>query len=137
MSDWERVIANLTRCQDCLCNECDLEHASHYVLDCAVKDSLINDALELLKAQEPRVLRLSEINKLDTVYYEIKKFRDIKPAIVLRTNAVAHHRFLTHDELYDFGVYIPGDIKYEKTWRCWNVMPTTEQRMEANWDEPQ
>lgn len=53
MIDREKVIANLTRCQHGLCDECDLEHASHYVWDCEVQDQLINDALELLKAQEP------------------------------------------------------------------------------------
>lgn len=52
MTDREKVIANLTRCQHCLCDECDLDHASHYVWDCEVQDQLINDALELLKEQE-------------------------------------------------------------------------------------
>lgn len=53
MIDRKRVIANLTRCQHCLCDECDLEHASHYPLDCEAKDQFIDDALELLKGQEP------------------------------------------------------------------------------------
>ena len=138
MTELEKVIKGLEHTQSNMgdinlalthCPECPYYNIS----DCEA--ALISDALNQLKKYEPRVLKLSEINKHDIVYYEIKKFRDIKPAIVLHTNAVTHHRFLTHDEFFDFSVYIPDDIKYEKTWRCWNTKPNEEERKTIEWYE--
>jgi len=57
MIDRERVIANLTNCQKCLCDECDLEHASHYIWDCEANYQLINNALELLKEQKTTFMK--------------------------------------------------------------------------------
>lgn len=133
MIDREKVIANLTRCQHCLCNECDLEHASHYVWDCEVQDQLINDALELLKTQEPRVLTLEEVQNdcPDYVYLEwlnccVCCIKDEGES----NESVGYFAYGIEGYYYQF----LWDT-YGTKWRCWSTKPTDDQRKALKWDE--
>jgi len=45
------VIAGLERCLQCLCDDCTLEGASHYPLDCVVQDHFVQEAVRILKEQ--------------------------------------------------------------------------------------
>lgn len=100
-----------------------------------VRVDVINDALELLKGQEPRVLTLSEINKNSFVWYENKKCLRLFPALVVDCQSIARHKFIVEDVFFDVGTYMPEDVRYGKSWRCWNHKPTDEQRKEVKWDD--
>jgi len=103
---------------------------------------MVDDIIALLKAQEPRVMTLEEIdNRLAESSEEYNKifWAEVKS----RTR-------------YSFGVFqlsILDDDDYEALllgcswsalyrrssygirWRCWTSRPTDEQRKEARWDE--
>lgn len=98
-------------------------------------DQLYMDALVLLKAQEPRVLILSEINKNSFVWYENKTCSRLFPALVADCQSITRHKFIVEDVFFDVGTYMPEDVHYGKSWRCWNYKPTDEQRKAVKWDD--
>lgn len=95
-----------------------------------VRDHIIEDALALLKEQEPRVLTATEAYTADHVYIEFDGV--ITPAI-RTTNERNGHR-----ESYFATQQLGGDWMrwddYGITWRCWTARPTDEQRREAAWN---
>ena len=99
-------------------------------LDC-VEVALLRDALELLKAQEPRVMTATEAYTADYVYIEFDGV--ITPAI-RTTNERDGHR-----ESYFATQQLGGDWMrwddYGITWRCWTSRPTDKQREAVKWDE--
>ena len=90
-----------------------------------------NDAIALLKAQEPRVMTATEAYTADYVYIEFDGV--ITPAI-RTTNERDGHR-----ESYFATQQLGGDWMrwddYGITWRCWTSRPTDEQREAAPWDK--
>ena len=88
-----------------------------------------NDAIALLKAQEPRVMTATEAYTADYVYIEFDGV--ITPAI-RTTNERDGHR-----ESYFATQQLGGDWMrwddYGITWRCWTSRPTDEQREAAPW----
>ena len=68
--------------------------------------------LELLKAQEPRVLTREESEKAEVCWLEVRGY---EPYATLEA-----------------GDWNPE--KYGKSYRCWNRMPTDEQRKAVKWD---
>ena len=143
MMDREKVIKGLQGVFRCVspvtytCGDCPYQDNR---VEC--KRRALNDALALLKAQEPRVMTLEEIdNRLAESSEEYNKifWAEVKS----RTR-------------YSFGVFqlsILDDDDYEALllgcswsalyrrssygirWRCWTSRPTDEQRKEARWDE--
>lgn len=85
---------------------------------------LARDALELLKAQEPRVLKPNEVCNFafESAWVELK-----------------HNKVLT---IFKWDKTTPLTLlwtigswdSYGKLWRCWTSRPTDEQREEAKWD---
>ena len=73
---------------------------------------LIDDTLALLKAQEPRVLTREESEKAEVCWLEVRGY---EPYATLEA-----------------GDWNPE--KYGKSYRCWNRMPTDEQRKAVKWD---
>ena len=47
----------MERCRECLCDDCTLENESQYPLDCEAQDLFIQEAVRLLKEQEPKTGR--------------------------------------------------------------------------------
>ena len=96
--------------------------------------STIQDAIALLKAQEPRILRLDELRGNDTAYIELNNLRepvlhciiyydkeadgmDVKP---IKTNiSSAYLRYSEHN----------------RVWRPWTSQPSDAQREATAWDE--
>ena len=85
-----------------------------------------NDALSLLKAQEPRVMTLEEVKALpvesdvwiETEYYvgKITIF-----AATINTKGLRGVMVYGSHKTYDYEAY-------NKLWRCWTARPTDEQR---------
>ena len=121
MPDREKVILGLECCSDRRkdgidkCVECPY---NDWMITCA-GDVLI-DALELLKAQEPRVMTLEEWENApepadgECLCYEIKN---------TGLRAVIVKVFKGYKELYG------------KWFRCWTSRPTDEQREAVKWND--
>ena len=94
------------------------------------KPMSLDDALELLKAQELRVMTATEAYTADYVYIEFDGV--ITPAI-RTTNERDGHR-----ESYFATQQLGGDWMrwddYGITWRCWTSHPTDEQREATPWE---
>ncbi len=60
------VIEGLERCLKYLCDDCTLEGASHYPLDCVVQDHFVQEAVRLLKENQPvKVFRLDNVQEVN------------------------------------------------------------------------
>lgn len=102
---------------------------------CFGTDLVMRDALELLKAQEPRVLSLAELllTESGTPLFIEERGNTVE-------NAFGYNIYMgCHDGYWcDF----LDDLWYQREkygfyWRCWNIKPTEEQRKAVMWDEPQ
>ena len=93
--------------------------------------SIIDDIIALLKAQEPRVMTLEEVEQ------SIKPVW-IEGGVVGGTWGMAHKILTTIIEFIANGGYtiFPGFAieEYGKTWRCWTSRPTDEQREAVKWE---
>ena len=103
------------------------------------KYSMLREALDmaiaLLKEKEARVLDWDEIKDYPVVYGEFKDVKEIYPLIITLDgqgrclswnpgiNVSAEFLLLTYDE------------EDRKNTRCWNQMPTEEQRHAVKWNE--
>ena len=132
MADREKVIKGLECCMsEKICNspcpykgQCD--NGGYYF------SKAIEDAIGLLKAQEPMVITLEELSTLpiDTpvfieeindecgwnVFYGIDEEKD-----------VCFCGFRASADYYDLE-------EYGMSWRCWTLRPTDEQRNEVKWN---
>ena len=92
----------------------------------------IDDALALLKAQEPRVLTLDEVRyEYEVVWLETKY---LQPTVCLFYNGESNVDWLYFvfglDDSFGVSVHL-----YGKNWRCWSAKPTEEQREAVPWTE--
>ena len=137
----EKVIAGL----ECLTHvdfavyksECEIRGCPYKDTDCEI--AVMEDALALLKAQEPRVMKMTEevfaLRFDDVVYVELQPTRAILSAIVYDSIPWIHG---------ELGVLQIRCIQeplanmdfawYGKTWRCWTSRPTDEQQKAVKWD---
>ena len=137
MADVEKVIKGLECCmaEKMCCNKCpykgQCDDGGYYY------SRAIEEALELLKAQEPRVMTLEEVKRLapdDDVWIEYHELDGWTISAV------------TVREIYDNGIlcrlqnprfsfgrynYYGGDWL---AWRCWTSRPTNEQRKAVKWN---
>ena len=90
------------------------------------------DALALLREQEPRVMTLEEVKAFDWDYCYLeeerldgKEYRAVcgDYALTCITWPCVTSMRIQH-----------GDEKYGKKWRCWTHKPTDEQREAVKWD---
>lgn len=112
--------------------ECQKECPYYGQTDCTCWIQVIRDALELLKAQEPRVLTLDELRGIQEFIPCWHEYLDddkciLEPAFVKFKNNFYH---LLHDTT------IPqmDERTYGVKWRIWTARPTDEQRKEVEWD---
>lgn len=137
MTKLERVITGLTihnQYQQCATRSTRSTLCPYFSDDECVR-SILRDALELLKEQEPRVLTLDEVKKLESL-------RD--GAIWIETIGKGLFPALPEITMSEiiFFVAIPADHYrfycenkwYGKTWRCWTYKPTDEQRKAVKWE---
>lgn len=128
MADRDKVIRGLEEIQK---SEWMYKHADYYQMIC-------KDALELLKAQEPRVLMLAEVKLKAPVWCETR----------LKNKYLYQGWGLTYDVQTGQGItgrrigmaepsghvrWLPLE-KYGETWRFWSSEPTDEQREAVKWD---
>ena len=102
-------------------------------------NTLLLDALVLLKEQRPRVLTLDEVRRnrewvvwIECNYSKTQSIGQYKGKVSWHNKRLSDwERFLTIES----GEYLFRESdKYGKTWRCWNVRPSDEQRKARAWD---
>ena len=131
MPDLEKTIKGL-RCHsepkfgpdEYFCETCPYDEAT-----CGL--DVPNDALSLLKAQQPRVMTLEEAAQSDFCYVEYWA-GDIVPAFVrfsVMAGEIKSYKIQTDLE----HSYFCAD-KYGKALRCWTYQPTDEQRKAVKWN---
>lgn len=130
----EKVIKGLKWCMneehDCYREKgCPYENEGE---DVGCKYALHRDALELLKAQEARVMTLGEVKLLDSDYYYLESMRS--PGKELR-EIVGPYGLTCVTWPGITGVrQTMGDKGYGKTWRCWTSRPDEKRRAETPWN---
>lgn len=145
MPDLEKVIRGLEICSagdvnytKRNCTACSYYPAGY--TGCTAK-RLMRDALELLKAQEPRVMTLEEVfeksKHIDDCfvfveYYSDDLERDDKPD--LEPCFIHNEKSYFEKDYHIVSVFRGGACMcflqsyYGETWRCWTSRPTDEQR---------
>lgn len=125
----DRVIKGLEICKEDskLCfgeSECDYQSCFPR---CWI--TLASDALALLKAQEPRVMSLEEVQRSDS------------PIFVEGINNYGQWGLVVDEFLSTFHETLKPEgteilfIEYGKTWRCWTSRPTNAQREATPWED--
>lgn len=104
--------------------------------DGACLNRLKHDVLQLLKAQEPRVLTLEEVEAMPYghVLIETDKSDSLRwlDALLFCRNTNFTFDFITLE-----GRARLLGTDYNREWRCWTSKPTEEQRKAVKWDENQ
>jgi hypothetical protein len=103
--------------------------------------STIQDAIALLKAQEPRVMTLEEIKALpDYVFLEDRDISHVFSIKTISRPALPQLVFVNISGEECVGFRGPdGDTslvtsRYRVEWRCWTSRPTDEQREAVKWE---
>lgn len=112
------------------CSECPGDHCH------------VCTALELLKAQEPRVLQIKEMAFLEiAVFIETNGTLEGKGTDLFL--AIPYIYAVSQNMLDGYIAFVDGNtdvydlqaIDYGKSWRCWTSRPTDEQRKETPWND--
>ena len=125
--DSEKVIKGLECCRRGFCFACPYNDGIDENTDC--KQQWADDALALLKAQEPRVITLEEIPY--AVFGWMEVFDQIIPCILGDVDIDDTVEFSNIEDGHNY--MCASD--YGKTWRVWTAEPTEEQRRAAKWDD--
>lgn len=146
MPNQERVLHGLNSCgfYDGIPNICEVTECPYRDDKCGCVHELAHDAglliSELLKAQEPRVLTLEELSKLqedDVAYVEIKPIPDMTCISVELIRFVEEVQDpATWIELHttDSVGFFETRKSTEPNWRCWTSRPTQEQMEATPWN---
>ena len=133
MPNLEKVLKGLEACAYDGCISCPY---SDICSDSTDFIQLARDALELLTAQQPRVLTLEEVkvsNGKDLIleYGQWGCEDNIVTAVTIEGCGSKGVSFAL-SVVCDYATY---NRKHSFGWRCWNVRPTDEQRKAVKWDE--
>lgn len=134
MADLERVINGLEICEqdEKLCfTETECPYQSKFPRCCI---TLIHDALELLKAQEPRVMDADEIvlSADPSKWLWVERKGDYC-AEAFKAGKTISGLIAFDSEMPGAFLYCERPDEYGKTWRCWTSRPTDEQREATPW----
>ena len=89
------------------------------------------NALALLKEQEPRVMTSSELQPDDLVWIEVPQSDEIWPALLRKTDWFDYPTWAMRG--YAIGGYYLHS-GYGRDWRCWTAKPTPEQMRTVKWE---
>ena len=151
MPDMEKVIKGLTHCTAWNgLHECQPKVGDDcpYVDESDCKLSIMYDALAALKEQEkeikqlklelkeqaPRILDWDEIKNYPVVYGEFRDVKEIYPLIVTMDSSDRVLSWNPGINVSSEFLLLVSDEEDRKNTRCWNKMPTDEQRQEVKWE---
>jgi hypothetical protein len=93
--------------------------------------SWLKDIIELI---EPRVISISDLFNYNNglCFIEMRETKEIKVCIIRRFKGTGYTKIKSIGSEYNDFERVK---QYNKTWRCWNIEPSYEKRMEVPWDE--
>lgn len=139
MADIEKVLKGLECCRNGFCFACPYNDGVDDNVDC--KQKWADDAIAILKFQQPRVLTAGEIRSLSgcPAWRETKNSRQKLYQGWVLLYEIQTGMGITGER---FGITEPNGRMswyriddYGKTWRCWSARPTDEQRKAVAWSE--
>ena len=92
----------------------------------------LDEAVRLLKEQEPRVMTADEVQPDELVWIEVPQSDEIWPALLRREDWFDDPTWAMRG--YALAGYY-RDEGYGRDWRCWTARPTDEQREAVKWDD--
>jgi hypothetical protein len=95
-------------------------------------NEIARDAIALLKAQEPRVMTLEEVNALDWDYCYLEQER--LPGKEYRGMLGKYIMTCVTWPSITAAKISQGMDNYGKTWRCWTARPDEKRRAETPWE---
>ena len=129
MTEREKVIYSIERCichVPDACRDCAYDEGHQYN-ECV--EMLLRDALELLKAQEPRIMEYHEIKNNNFAFME-SVYGDLIP-VIIDEDGCTWSPEINKDKNF---MMICEPEEYGKCIRCWTFRPTDEQRKAVKWD---
>jgi hypothetical protein len=132
MPDREKVIKGLECCSKGDSADCDNCNYHGAMTDVPCESTLMRDALALLKAQEPRVMTLEEVNALDWDYCYLEQER--LPGKEYRGMLGKYIMTCVTWPSITAAKISQGKDNYGRTWRCWTSRPTDAQREATQWE---
>lgn len=130
MADQEKLMEGLRHCatdEPCFKEKymnCPYRPTDAYD-NCAMK--LSRDVLEMVQAQQPRVLTLDEADEADICWLEVIGVKRIIPCRISVFEVTATvHKLIANAEGFVLSEY--GEV-----WRCWSARPSNGQRKAAKW----
>ena len=91
------------------------------------------DAIVMLKEQEPKILDWDEIRNYPIVYGEFRGVKDIYPMIITVDSWGRCLSWNPDINLSKEFILVVSDEEDRKNTRCWDKMPTEEQRKAMKW----
>ena len=131
MVDREKVIKKLESLRD-ICNAKSDMAIGNGKVAWAGYANAVNDALALLKEQEPRVMKLEDVKAFgwDYCYLEEERLPGKEYRTVCGDYALT---CITWPCVASMRIQY-GDNNYGKKWRCWTAKPTDKQRQAVKWE---
>ena len=124
------VIVELGYCGNCMRDRKNMTN-----LDIRFYAYLMRKAHEMLKAREPRVMTLQELQAIETSWN-----RNTPPYLFVEERSAAGFRWIRwmswgiiHDGVRSQETM--GVQNYGSKWRVWNLQPTPEQMRDTPWEE--
>ena len=148
MTEREKVIRGLELCLESIDSagcpeECPYYEACQKYENFAVFQPLMRDALELLKAQKPRVMTPEEIKPADDggrmCWLEVSEIHGHSACFPVLPIEQKANGVLEIAAIFNNG-YGPVTVgrfrpdEYNTVWRCWTERPTEEQRKAVKWE---
>ena len=90
-----------------------------------------DDACELLKEQEPRVLTLEEARRAEYCVMELRDRKELMQFV--HDERGGYFSPSLNGREHPYFEDIAGDDEYNVHVRCWSAIPTDEQRKEVKW----
>lgn len=125
MDDLEKITNGL-REMSCMATWKDIDRIRHRL------QPVINDAIALLKAREPRMMKLDEIKDGEFYWLSTGKEFAARPVICVCREDSARKLYITFR--WQFGELSLEAENYGKTWFCWTSRPTDEQQEKVKWE---
>ncbi len=99
---------------------------------------LAEDALAILKAQEPRVMTWQEIidtaTQMPFIWLESKEKHDRVFQSILFKTWLWDSMATIITVMTQGWLFVGHQVDYDKTWRCWTSRPTDAQREAVKWE---